>query len=118
MNECILSDERWILSNSVHTLSTGISVVMKYMHSWKTYAVQLLCLITGIYGRKLELEPTTQNLCSFSNQSTNSTNKKQLAQGKKVLNFKPVNTAHYRTLPLIIHKDNNKGMLDRVELAK
>ena len=65
MNECIMSDERWILSNSVHTLSTGISVVMKYMHFWKTYAVQLLCLITEIYGRKLELEPTTQNLCSF-----------------------------------------------------
>ena len=60
-----MSDECWILSNSVHTLSTGISVVMKYMHSWKTYAIQLLCLMIGIYGRKLGLEPTTQNLCSF-----------------------------------------------------
>ena len=65
MNECIMSDEHWILSNSLLTLSTGISVVVKYMHSWKTYAIQLLCLIIGIYGRKLGLEPTTQNLCSF-----------------------------------------------------
>lgn len=93
MNECIMSDERWILSNSVHTLSTGISVVMKYMHSWKTYAIQLLCLIIGIYGRKLGLEPTTQNLCSFVIRAL-TVLIKILAQVKKkeVLNFKPVNT--------------------------
>lgn len=40
MNECIVPHEHCILSNSVHTLSTGISAIMKYMHSWKTYALQ------------------------------------------------------------------------------